>query len=245
MSKRMTTDEFIGKAVKVHGERYDYSKSLYVRAIDKIIVTCVTHGDFSVTPNKHLMGRNCPKCADIKRHMASTRTQNMFLIEARNIHGDRFDYSLSVYKRSHDKMIITCKIHGDFKQTPASHLQGVGCAKCGYELTAWNKTAYINCSKKNGSSCVYLIMCFNASECFYKVGITSTDINYRFKKSKMPYDYEVLSSITHGASLDWEDEKKIHKMLRSFKYIPNIPFGGMTECFSELTSEVKEFFGVN
>ena len=49
----------------------------------------------------------------------------------KKIHGDTYLYDKVVYVRSFKKVIITCKIHGDFEQTPSHHLQGKGCNKCG------------------------------------------------------------------------------------------------------------------
>lgn len=241
---RLSTDIFVEKAKKIHGNEYDYSKSVYTLAKNKILITCKKHGDFQITANKHLSGRKCPRCGDVNRRKSQTRTQEMFLIEAREKHGDRYDYSKSIYVLSHEKMTITCKQHGDFEQTPASHLQGIGCAKCGFDLTAWNKSSYIKVSKKNKKSCVYLIRCFNDSESFYKIGITTTTLSYRFKKSKMPYSYEVIATVTNGAESDWDNEKEMHRVCKDYRYKPMISFGGETECFFRLTQEVKDFFGV-
>ena len=46
-------------------------------------------------------------------------------------HGDRYDYSKVKYVHSKTKVIITCKEHGDFEQTPNNHSRGVNCPKCG------------------------------------------------------------------------------------------------------------------
>lgn len=244
VKRTSSNGDFIQKALNKHGNRYDYSKTNYRKANNKVTVICRNHGDFLVTPNKHLQGRNCPLCAKTKRNRSSKKNTGVFIFEATKKHGDKYDYSKSSYNSALEKITITCRVHGDFRQVAASHLQGFGCAKCGYDLTAWNKSAYTACSKKNGKSCIYLIKCFNDTESFYKIGITSTAISYRFKKSKMPYCYDVLSTITNGAEKDWDDEKILHRLQKEFKYSPAISFGGETECFSELTQEVKNFFGV-
>lgn len=57
-----TTEEFIKKARLVHGDKYDYSKVEYVRALSPVIITCPEHGDFSQKPNGHLCGQGCPHC---------------------------------------------------------------------------------------------------------------------------------------------------------------------------------------
>ena len=118
-------DGFIEKARAVHGDLYDYERVVYVRNSDKIIITCKKHGDFEQPPKDHLKGRGCAKCAGLHRYSTQEWIQ-----EAIGVHGDLYNYGRSVYVRSFDKVIITCKKHGDFEQRPVSHLMGVGCPSC-------------------------------------------------------------------------------------------------------------------
>lgn len=60
-------------------------------------------------------------------------TTERFVEKSIEKHGDRYDYSKVIYKGVREKVTITCKIHGDFKQTPESHLTPRGCFKCGYK----------------------------------------------------------------------------------------------------------------
>ena len=62
MCKKKTTEQFKEDAINLHGDRYDYSKSVYINAFTKVIIICKIHGDFLQTPANHLMGQNCPKC---------------------------------------------------------------------------------------------------------------------------------------------------------------------------------------
>lgn len=55
--RKLTQEEFIKKAIAVHGSRYDYSKVVYEGRKKHIVVTCPVHGDFMVTPDSHLSGR--------------------------------------------------------------------------------------------------------------------------------------------------------------------------------------------
>ena len=57
-------------------------------------------------------------------------TTEEFIIKARAVHGDRYDYCMSVYKNARTKITVMCHIHGDFHQTPHDHLKGKGCAFC-------------------------------------------------------------------------------------------------------------------
>ncbi len=126
-----STAEWIIEAKKVHGDRYDYSKTVYVRSKDKVIITCKTHGDFEQTPSSHLAGRGCAKCGEESMAVKqSEESKDSFIEKARAVHGGRYDYLKTVYVRSRDKVIITCKEHGDFNQVANYHLQGDGCPKC-------------------------------------------------------------------------------------------------------------------
>ena len=118
------TQVFIEKARAVHGDRYDYGKVAYVRSKDKVIITCKEHGDFEQRAGDHLVGKGCAKCSGA--HQYSTAE---WIIEAKKVHGDRYDYSKTVYVRRHDGVIITCKEHGDFEQVASNHARGYGCSK--------------------------------------------------------------------------------------------------------------------
>jgi hypothetical protein len=47
---------------KTHGEKYDYSKSEYIRRTKKITIICKKHGQFTQMPNRHINGQGCPSC---------------------------------------------------------------------------------------------------------------------------------------------------------------------------------------
>ena len=53
-----------------------------------------------------------------------------FIEGAREKHGDRYGYENVQYINSYTKVLITCKIHGDFSQKPNSHKNGQGCPDC-------------------------------------------------------------------------------------------------------------------
>ena len=122
--KKLTNDEFIEKAKQIHGDKYDYSKTNYIKAFSKVCIICPEHGEFWQLPIVHLRGCGCKKCS----HMADT---NSFVEKAKQIHGDKYDYSKVVYKGNNEKVCIICPIHGEFWQTPHHHLSGSGCQKCG------------------------------------------------------------------------------------------------------------------
>lgn len=123
---KWTTKSFIDACNYIHGGRYRYDKTKYVRRDQKVIITCPVHGDFEQTPGNHLYGYGCPACAGVNK-----LTPEIFISKAKNIHGDKYDYSLITGDiSSHRKVAIICPEHGVFQQTPTGHLSGKGCLKC-------------------------------------------------------------------------------------------------------------------
>jgi len=131
---KSNTQDFIQKAKKKHGDTYDYSKVNYIDATTKVIIGCSIHGDFSIMPSKHTArGDGCRDCSYEKRARARSKSREQFIIDARKIHGDKYDYSKVVYKNDRTDVIIICPRHGEFPQSPNAHLRSQGCRNCGYE----------------------------------------------------------------------------------------------------------------
>lgn len=127
MSKKLTKQEFITRAISIHGNLYDYCKSNYINFHTKTEIICKEHGSFFQIPNAHIsMRRGCPKCGGTK-----LSNSNDFILKSTKIHGHKFDYSKVRYKNSHSNVIIICKEHGSFFQIAYHHLNGRGCPKCG------------------------------------------------------------------------------------------------------------------
>ena len=134
--KRMNTQSFIKKAIAVHGDKYDYSKVNYVRSSEPVCIICPEHREFMQTPNSHLSGHGCDRCADSRNGLKKRLTIEAFIERARQVHGNKYDYSRVVYVNNSTPVSIKCPVHGDFLQTPSDHLSGHGCKDCGHEETA-------------------------------------------------------------------------------------------------------------
>ena len=129
--KRLTTEEFIQKARRVHGDKYNYKNVVYEKTNIPVEIICPIHGSFKQKPNYHLSGNGCPKCGIVKCSKAvSTLTMESFIRRARIEHGDDYDYSNVRLNRVCDKVEIICPIHGPFFQTVNNHLHGMGCPQC-------------------------------------------------------------------------------------------------------------------
>lgn len=127
---KLTNDIFIERAIKLHGDKYDYSKINYTNFITKINIICKDHGEFEQTPLGHLSGKGCFDCGIIKQIEKQTMTTEEFTKKANCVHKNMYEYNKVDYKHSNIKVIITCKEHGDFNQLPVYHLRGCGCPKC-------------------------------------------------------------------------------------------------------------------
>ena len=133
MPKRLTTKDFIERAQRVHGYRYDYSHVKYTTTSSKVTIICHRHGQFEQTANSHLCGIGCRECGYEQAAAKQRHTLADFVEKAREVHGDRYDYSQSHYVNKETKITVTCRRHGPFNQTPGNHLQGHGCSDCKYD----------------------------------------------------------------------------------------------------------------
>ena len=130
-SFKKTKEQFVEEARNVHGDKYDYSKVVYAGNKKTVTITCPKHGDFKQTPLYHLQGHGCQCCYDDRRGQMRVLGKENFIDLAREIHGDKYDYSKVKYVNNHTHVIITCPTHGDFLQTPNKHLSHKqGCPRC-------------------------------------------------------------------------------------------------------------------
>lgn len=137
MAKQMTLEEWIIKALKVHGNKYDYSKAIYLGIFIKIYIVCPLHGGFWQRPNDHLNGAGCPKCKAEKTSLIKRSTLKEFKEKAFEIYGNNNDYSKFIYEGNDKKGCIIClvdKNHGEYCKTPNAHIsQKQGCPKCFFD----------------------------------------------------------------------------------------------------------------
>ena len=131
LSRRLSPQEFINKAVDVHGDTYDYSHTKYEKNDTSITIRCLIHGEFTQTPNNHLSGKGCTPCGVQKMANKQRKTLEQFMEEAHSKHGDKFNYSKVVYINTHTNIEIICPIHGVVEQTPIDHISSLfGCRQC-------------------------------------------------------------------------------------------------------------------
>jgi len=136
--RKKTKDEFRNKATEIHNSKYDYEKTDFSNIKNKVIIICPEHGEFLQTLDKHInFKRGCPTCGG-----SNKKTLEQFILEAKCVHGELYDYSSSIYENFEKKLKIICKRHGEFLQTPHNHIIGKqGCPHCVHRIskveTAW------------------------------------------------------------------------------------------------------------
>lgn len=125
-----TTEEFVSEAKLIHGDKYDYSKVIYNGCYEPICIICPIHGEFWQSPDNHLHNHGCSKCRDEVNQKTKSITTEEFIKRAKEIHGDKYDYSKVIYVNCDREVNIICPIHGGFSQTPYNHLHSSGCPYC-------------------------------------------------------------------------------------------------------------------
>lgn len=119
---QMTSDEYLS-AVKKKYPNYDFSKTKYVNKKNKIIVIDEDGFEYLIDPYAFINGRDFG--------IKSLIDINSYLINRyKKVHGDKYSYEKVKYSGNQKNIIITCKEHGDFLQTPGAHQNGAGCPKC-------------------------------------------------------------------------------------------------------------------
>jgi|GEM_PF-2265226 len=223
-----TTASFIANAKGIHGDKYDYSQTVYKNVKQQLTIICPTHGPFQMEPDKHIHQKaGCQKCGKVYR-----RSAEEFLKDVNVVHNHKYSYTKSLFKGVSTCVIITCPIHGDFSQKTANHLRGDGCPLCAKEsMHGYHRSRWILLQKKRMAT-LYLIRLTSTTtgEVFHKLGITFRNTTIRF--SGEPFTVHILyGAKSMDAGLIWDLEKTLIRVLASKKYNPSFAFPGQSECF--------------
>lgn len=213
------TLDFVNKAVKVHGDKYDYSEVVYTKTHSKVKIICPKHGEFAQEPANHLAGKGCTGCkADVTSEGFSD-TQEDFVRKASEAHDFKYDYSAVKYVNSGVKVDIICKEHGVFKQQPTRHVFGNGCPSCAKTGFDPLKGGYL-----------YILSCGDTT----KIGITNLSPKERARKVSKSFgaEFEVRDSwsLDDGQKVQ-TTETLLLRELRAEYDRPTTKFEGSSECF--------------
>lgn len=215
-----TQEDFITRSKLIHVDRFDYSRVDYKTARIKVQIRCKVHDVwFWQVPDIHVHGKGCKLCANDQqtRHRASTFGH--FLMRARKVHGDRYEYSNVKYKNAKTNILVTCREHGDFTIWPDNHWAGSGCMAC-------NKAGF----KSDKAASLYVLRCGDIT----KVGITGMKPEKRCRQISRSFGdvFEVLKVFTFAVGNEAvRVEQTIIRLLRTIYESPSKEFDGYTECF--------------
>jgi hypothetical protein len=152
---------------------------------NKSIITCREHGDFEQIVLNHLAGKGCKKCPE------NSKKEKIEILEKLNLlHNNKYDYSLSDFKRTRDSILIICPKHKEFKQTLNNHLSGRGCPFC---------------DESRGERVIekYLI----ENNIVYE---RQKKFEYCKDKNKLPFDFYLID---YNTLIEYDGEQHFHEVL--------------------------------
>jgi len=131
MVRALTTKQFIAKAKRIHEGKYNYGSTYYINNRTEVSIICPSHGLFYQRASNHLSGKGCSKCAQERSHENQKKSREQFIEDAIRVHGETYDYSKVDYINTVTKVCIVCLKHGEFLQSPHSHIDNKSkCPKC-------------------------------------------------------------------------------------------------------------------
>lgn len=215
--------DFINKASTVHKDKYNYEKVNYVNSTTKVIIMCPVHGEFTQVPSEHISGKGCKKCGVYKRSNEQKYSNKEYTALANKKHKNMYDYSKVNYNGAFKKVVINCKIHGDFIQTARDHLRGSGCPSCAEYGFDKNKPAIL----------YYLKITTEDNNILYKIGITNRTVNERFILEDLKKIEIIKQEEFENGEDAWNKEKSILEEFKEFKYKgADVLDSGNTELFT-------------
>lgn len=236
-NNQLTTQDFVQRAKRIHGNNYDYSLVHYKNAHEKVKIICSTHGIFELQYASHIFSKTgCPLC------YTDTLVKNTqeFIAKAKTVHGTKYDYSKVIYTHCKRPVVIICSLHGEFKQKPNHHTSGKhGCPQCANV----SRPGYYNIGNSltnNLDGILYLVEVDRETpkEHFLKVGITKRNVRKRFYNTlQVKPLYEQPMALNQAMLV----EQDMLKTFESEKYTPLSHFNGHTECFNYSLNNINTF----
>jgi hypothetical protein len=127
----LTVEQFIKKSKEKHGDKYTYiNLGAFKNSSSRMSIICPKHGIFKQIARTHYKGCGCPTCGYLNVSNCLSKSVDEFIREAKKVHNNRYSYSKVTYSTIKEKICIICPEHGEFLQSPESHLKGNGCKKC-------------------------------------------------------------------------------------------------------------------
>ena len=232
-TKSNNKDVFIEEAIKVYGDKDDYTNTEVISSKHTITVRCTKH-DYTFTKNiqPYLAGYGCPKCSSENYRKLRALPSEEYYERVNKKHENKYTY-LGDYSTLSGVVTFFCEDHGKQRLNANSHLNGKGCKKCEKapnKINKRTKDGYCKLAKDRPTK-LYFLECFKDGERFYKIGKTFKEIHQRYSKSKMYYDYEIKYIHIGSAKDIWDLEENIHLKYKEFRYHPKKWFAGYSESY--------------
>lgn len=232
-TKSTNKEKFIEEAIKVYGDKDDYTNTVIISSKEKINVTCTKHNcTFEKGIQTYLAGYGCHECSAENYRKLRAIPKEEYYKRANEVHNNEYTYN-GDYTTSQYAITFYCKEHGRQRRNSYDHLRGAGCKKCnnfGQKTDKLTKEGYIETANGRTTS-LYLIECKDENEHFYKIGKTFRGVEARFSGSLLPYDYSIVFTHDGNAGEIWDLEESLHKKFKDYSYKPDKFFAGFSECY--------------
>lgn len=247
-TKSTDKDVFIEEALKVYGDKDDYTNTKIISSKEKIEVKCKEHDlTFTKDIQTYLSGWGCPQCSAENYRRLRAMPKEDYYEKVKEKHNNKYTY-IDDYTTLKGVVTFICEEHGEQRKNAGSHLNGYGCKKCDIEPIKINKRSKEGyCKLADGrDTTLYIIRCYNENEEFYKIGKTFRKITKRFISSNMPYNIEVIHRYENSADFIWDLEEEMHKKYKEYKYNPRQWFAGYSESYKlnlpieDIIKEIQE-----
>lgn len=158
MPRKKTQEEFLAELEKHHKNKYELVGQ-FTSMTSKVLLLCKTHGEFDFWPANLRAGRGCPQCGREAGHEKQKVGTELFVKQAKEVHGNKYEYSKVEYTHARNPVEIICPEHGSFMQSPNAHRRGAGCPACNMvEKGATVNHFLIRAAEKHGDKYDYSLV---------------------------------------------------------------------------------------
>lgn len=228
---------YVGICLEKYGPEYTVEAVGTYETVRSVLrLNCPHHGPSEKKAKKFLEGSfGCPGCVNDSQR----KTKEGFLAKCKSIHGERYDYTSTIYVQANSLVEVRCRSHGVFPIKPTKHYAGRGCPQCAKEKASPYNLTIIERNKEeflNTPSGVYFIRIFDDTDAYFKIGV-SKDLRSRMNviknNSGMNVELLVYEKMSLYDSVILED----NVLSRFDRVTPKVRFAGYTECISMASEE--------
>lgn len=206
--KRLTKKILVKRLIDLYGHDFGYERQKIQNYYTVLSLKCPDHGLFEQSINNLLRGTACQKCGQERTVEPLRISHEEFMKKLIKIHGDNYILDKTLYTSNREKIILTCRKHGDFKITPSNALSGSGCSRCAqYGFNPGKKAVlyYYRVSTTEGKT-------------LYKIGVTNRSPDDRFTKKDLS-KMSIVAEFKFDTGQDaYEKEQDLINSFSMYKY---------------------------